>query len=202
MFLTDKPWLNAGVIETIDNRNETEVLRDQAWVGFKLLLCVLTMLFFILVVAYLARMDIADWKRINEFWILWFNTALLFLSGIAMSRVQEAIEQNNLALVKTAFIKAGLLAFAFLFGQAIVWQHYYSMGYFLASNPANTFFYMVTAFHGLHLLVGLLVWWHTSHQLMRGVIESRLYLKVSICATYWHFLLLVWLGLFALLLFT
>jgi cytochrome c oxidase subunit 3 len=202
MFLTDKPWLTTGVIEAPDKRSGTDVLRDQAWSGFRLLLCVLTMLFFILVIAYIARMDIADWKRLNEPWLLWFNTGLLFLSSIAMSKAQAAIKQGNHGLMKTHFIRAGLLTVAFLLGQLIVWQQYNAMGYFLATNPANTFFYMVTAIHGFHLLVGLLVWSNASRELMRGVAGPSMCLRVDICAAYWHFLLLIWLGLFALLVFT
>ena len=202
MFLTDKPWLTTGVIGAKDSRSSTEVLRDQAWSGFKLLLCVLTMLFVILVTAYFGHMDIADWQRLSEPWLLWFNTGLLFLSSIAMSKAQEAIKQDDLRRMKICFITAGLLTFAFLLGQLIVWQHYHALGYFLATNPANTFFYMITAIHGFHLLVGLLVWSHASRQLMRGVSGPQLCLRIDICAAYWHFLLLIWLGLFALLIFT
>ena len=202
MFLTDKPWLTTGVIEAPDNRSDKEVLRDQAWSGFKLLLCVLSMLFFILVTAYFARMDIADWKRLNEPWLLWFNTGLLFLSSVAMSKAQQAIHQGNTRLMKTSFIGAGLLTIAFLAGQLVVWKQYNSMGYFLATNPANTFFYMVTAIHGLHLLVGLLVWSNATHKLIRGVAGPQLCLSIELCAAYWHFLLLIWFVLFGLLLFT
>lgn len=202
MFLTDKPWLTTGVIETPDNRSGAEVLRDQAWSGFRLLLCVLTMLFFILVTAYFARMDIADWKRLNEPWLLWFNTGLLFLSSVAMSKAQQAIRQDNVRLMKTGFICAGLLTFAFLSGQLVVWQQYRSMGNFLATNPANTFFYMVTAIHGLHLLVGLLVWSNATVKLLRGRTGEQLCLSIDLCATYWHFLLLIWFVLFGLLVLT
>ena len=160
------------------------------------------MLFFILVIAYIARMDLADWKRLNEPWLLWFNTGLLFLSSVAMSKAQQAIQQDNIRLMKTSFICAGLLTLAFLAGQLMVWQHYNAMGFFLAANPANTFFYMVTAIHGLHLVVGLLVWSNTTLKLMRGVTGPQLCLSIDLCATYWHFLLLIWFVLFGLLILT
>ena len=61
---------------------------------------------------------------------------------------------------------------------------------------------MLTALHGLHLLGGLWVWGTTVAKLRRGVGVGKLRLSVELCTVYWHFLLAVWLVLFALLLST
>ena len=62
---------------------------------------------------------------------------------------------------------------------------------------------MITMLHGLHLLGGLVVWARITNKVWRGDSElSQLRLSVQLCAVYWHFLLVVWLVLFALLLFT
>ena len=119
-----------------------------------------------------------------------------------MAKAHQAIEQDNIRGMKNSFICAGLLTLAFLAGQLLVWEHYNAMGYFLASNPANTFFYLVTATHGLHLLIGLLVWSKISLKLMQGVTNAQLCLNIDLCAAYWHFLLLVWFVLFGLLILT
>lgn len=200
MFLTDKPWLTTGVIGV--QRSNAELLQAQAWSGLKLLFCVLTMLFFILVVAYYGRMDIADWQPLNEPLLLWINTGILVLSSIAMAKAQQAIQQENIVHIKTAFFWAGILTMAFLAGQLLVWQHYNDQGYYLASNPANTFFYMVTAIHGVHLFVGLGVWASANLKFIRGISATQLYLSINLCATYWHFLLFIWFVLFGLLLST
>jgi cytochrome c oxidase subunit 3 len=67
---------------------------------------------------------------------------------------------------------------------------------------------LLTAIHGLHLIGGLFVLGRTTLRLVRGVdpgnvvARSRIRLSVQLCTTYWHWLLLVWLGVFALLLST
>ena len=60
--------------------------------------------------------------------------------------------------VRDGLLAAGLFAFAFLAGQLMVWRQLAAAGYFLTANPANAFFYLITALHGLHLLGGLVAW--------------------------------------------
>jgi cytochrome c oxidase subunit 3 len=69
----------------------------------------------------------------------------------------------------------------------------------VASNPANSFFYLITAVHGLHLMGGLVALGRTTAKVSRGAAMTQVCLSVELCAIYWHFLLLVWLVLLALL---
>jgi cytochrome c oxidase subunit 3 len=64
----------------------------------------------------------------------------------------------------------------------------------LPTNPALGFFYMITAIHGAHIAGGLVAWGRTIDRLSPRLIE--------LSAIYWHFLLLVWLAMFALMLAT
>jgi cytochrome c oxidase subunit 3 len=82
---------------------------------------------------------------------------------------------------------------AFLSGQLVAWQQLTGEGYRLAANPANAFFYVLTGLHGLHLLGGLVALGRTTEKAWRTADTARLRLPVDLCATYWHFLLLVWL---------
>ena len=73
-------------------------------------------------------------------------------------------------------------------------------GYFLPANPANAFFYLITGVHGLHVLGGLVAW--AGPLSRRGAafeLEAGCASSVELVPRYWHFLLLVWLVLFALL---
>ena len=72
--------------------------------------------------------------------------------------------------------------------------------YRVATNPSSSFFYLITAVHGLHLIGGLVVLGRTAYRTARGAPLARLRLSTELCATYWHFLLLVWFALFGLLL--
>ena len=99
----------------------------------------------------------------------------------------------------SACAQGGASAVTFLIGQLLAWQQLSAAGYFLASNPANSFFYLITAVHGLHLMGGLVALGRTTAKVWRGVEMAQVRLSVELCAIYWHFLLLVWLVLLGLL---
>ena len=64
------------------------------------------------------------------------------------------------------------------------------------------FFYLITGLHGVHLLGGLVAWFRASVRLWRGAEVAKIRMSVELCAVYWHFLLVVWLVMFGLLLVT
>jgi cytochrome c oxidase subunit 3 len=91
----------------------------------------------------------------------------------------------------------------FIAGQLVAWQQLRDAGYGLTSGPAGAFFYVLTGVHGLHLLGGLGVWLKTVVRMrMRAVELIEMRLSIELCTVYWHYLLLVWLVLFVLLLST
>ncbi len=119
-----------------------------------------------------------------------------------MEWTRAAAIRGQIDGVRSGLIVGGILTFAFLAGQLVVWQQLNASGYFVAANPANAFFYLLTALHGLHLLGGLVAWGKTTAKVWRGVEVGKVRLSVELCTVYWHYLLLVWLVLFALLLST
>jgi cytochrome c oxidase subunit 3 len=96
----------------------------------------------------------------------------------------------------------GFFAFAFMLGQLLAWQQLIEAGYYAHTNPANAFFYLITGFHGLHLLGGLVAWGRTTIKLLSGSEIASIRTSVELCAVYWHFLLIVWVILFGLMLST
>ena len=93
-----------------------------------------------------------------------------------------------------ASLAGGVLGLCFLGGQWMLWRQYQAAGYYLAPNPANAFFYLLTALHGLHIIGGLGV--------AGWVLASRNPGRVRLCALYWHLLLLIWIMIAVLLLLT
>jgi cytochrome c oxidase subunit 3 len=94
----------------------------------------------------------------------------------------------------------GISALAFLAGQLVAWQHLVAAGFFVATNPANAFFYLITALHGLHIVGGVAgLGCVLANSWRRPGDADRLRLGVEMCAMYWHFLLLVWIVLFSIL---
>jgi cytochrome c oxidase subunit 3 len=160
-------------------------------------------LFSLLVVAYADRMVLEDWRALPEPWLLWPNTAVLIVSSVSLQWASISARRREIGGIRRGLLVGGACAFFFLVGQLLAWQQLVELGYFVAANPANAFFYLLTALHGLHLLGGLVAWSWTSDKAWRRDAEvDRLRLSVELCTVYWHFLLVVWLALFCLMLFT
>ena len=199
--LRQKPWEADQV--ALDNEHDgTAYVLAKPKLGLRILLTSITVVLSLFVIAYSDRMTVSDWHPLPEPWLLWLNTGILILSSVAMQRGVNAARQLQIESVKNNLLAAGGCAFAFLIGQMFVWQQLIALGYFAAANPANAFFYLLTAVHGAHLLGGLVAWGRVVGRFGRPPDTVRLRQSMEMCATYWHYLLIVWLVFFILLLFT
>ena len=199
--LLDRSWETPGLVEDVGSGGGVPAT-PAAKIGLGFFLAVVTTLFSLFCVAYIMRMEYPDWQALPDPGLLWLNTIVLILSSIAMQRTKRAALLGEVKGVRFSLITSGVLSFAFLAGQFVAWQQLSAAGYFAASNPANAFFYVITGLHALHLLGGLWVWGKTIIRVGRGLEVQDLRLSVELCTTYWHYLLLVWLVLFGLLLST
>jgi len=199
--LLDRSWETPGLVEDVGSGGGVPAT-PAAKIGLGFFLAVVTTLFSLFCVAYIMRMEYPDWQALPDPGLLWLNTIVLILSSIAMQRTKRAALLGEVKGVRFSLITSGVLSFAFLAGQFVAWQQLSAAGYFAASNPANAFFYVITGLHALHLLGGLWVWGKTIIRVGRGLEGQDLRLSVELCTTYWHYLLLVWLVLFGLLLST
>jgi cytochrome c oxidase subunit III len=189
-----------------------EVHVPPARIALWVFLAVITSLFGLFISAYFIRMGhghgadhgaITDWHSVSKPPILWFNTAMLVLSSVAMQMARGALTSNKRARVSGYLFGGGVFAILFIVGQLIGWQQLHASGYGLTQGPAGAFFYVLTGVHGLHLLGGLIVWLKTVIRMRRrGVELIDVRLSIELCTVYWHYLLLVWLVMFTLLLFT
>ena len=196
--LNVSPWIEQQPIE--DGQNGAFSL-PSVKIGLGVFLAVATSLFVLLISAYFMRMMATDWITLAVPRVLWLNTGALILASVAMQSTRTAAQRGQRDGVRIGLITAGGFSFSFLLGQLWAWQELSAAGYFATANPANAFFYLLTAMHGLHLLGGLWVWCRTTAKVWRGVEVGKLRLSVELCTVYWHYLLLVWLVLFALLSF-
>jgi cytochrome c oxidase subunit III len=192
-----KPWLEEGVI--VDFREEGAPSLPPAKIGLGVFLAVVGSLFALFISAYSMRMSMVDWRALPVPRLLWFNTGVLVTSSIALQWAHMAARRNDMDGVIIGLCAGGASALIFLAGQLLAWRQLSLAGYFVASNPANSFFYLITAVHGLHLMGGLVALGRTIAKVWRGAEMSQVRLGVELCAIYWHFLLLVWLVLLALL---
>ena len=198
--LNAQPW---DVNDPLENQPGRGVLNTQpAKVGLIAFIAVVTSLFALFLSAYLMRMKLPDWSPLTEPNLLWLNTGVLVLASVAFQLTRGAAKRNQLLTVKTGLVAGGTCTILFLLGQLVAWQQLQAGGYFLTSNPANSFFYLLTALHGLHLLGGMWVWGRTTTRVLTGADAESVRLSVELCTVYWHYLLLVWIVMFALLLST
>ena len=198
--LNVKPWMEQLPIEVANG--DGALALPPVKVGLGAFLAVATSLFALLISAYHMRMLGEDWARLALPRVLWLNTGALILASIAMQRTRVAARRAQADRVKNGLIAGGALTLCFLAGQLWAWQQMDAAGYFVSANPASAFFYLLTALHGLHLLGGLWVWAGTTDRALRGADAGAIRLSVELCTVYWHYLLLVWLVLFAVLLHT
>jgi cytochrome c oxidase subunit 3 len=195
--LMAKPWLEEGPID--DFPGTGAVTLPAAKLGLGVFLAVAGALFTLVISAYSMRQNLPDWRALPMPRLLWFNTGVLVLSSVALQWAHLAARRNDLEGVIVGLLAGGVSAVVFLVGQLLAWQQLIVAGYFVASNPANSFFYLITAVHGLHLMGGLVALGRTTGKVWRGAKMTEVQLSVELCAIYWHFLLLVWLVLLGLL---
>ena len=203
--LTAKPWLTHGSAGALDEGGPTTL--PAATIGLWTFLGVITSLFGLFITAYHMRMmqgiEHGDWSHFPVPRLLWANTAVLMLGSVAMEWARGAAGRGELGRLRPRLVTGGLLTSAFLLGQLLAWRQVRGTEYFSPSNPAVAFFYLLTAVHGLHLLGGLAVWARTIARLSAPRVRPpEIALTVSLCTVYWHYLLLVWLVLFGLMLST
>jgi len=190
-----KPWLEVGA----EFPGTGALSLPAATIGLGVFLAVVGSLFALMISAYFMRSHGADWSPLPAPMLLGLNTGVLILSSAALQWAQVAARRGQIDNVKVGLFAAGVSALAFLAGQLLAWQQLNTQGYFLASNPANAFFYLLTGLHGLHLLGGLVALALTADKVWQGFELGQVRLSVRLCAIYWHFLLLLWFVLFSLL---
>jgi len=194
--LTAKPWLEEGVIGQYDGTGA--LAAPAAKVALGVLIAVIGSLFALLVSAYFMRSGYPDWRPIIVPHLLWFNTGALVLTSVTLYGAQRAVERRRLDHVKARLALAGLFGLTFVAGQLLAWRQLVAAGNFIASNPADSFFYLLTGLHGLHVLGGLVALAWTADRAWRRFAPDKLRLNVELSAIYWHAMLVIWLVLFSL----
>jgi cytochrome c oxidase subunit 3 len=147
--LMTKPWLEQSTVGDVPATGASSL--PAAKIGLGMFLTVAGSLFALLVSAYAMRMAMPDWRALPMPILLWINTGALVVSSAALQCAQGAARRQDLADVRTGLLAGGAGAMVFLAGQLLAWQQLNALGYFLATNPANAFFYLLTAVHGVHV---------------------------------------------------
>lgn len=123
------------------------------------------------------------------------NTIILVSSSGVIMLAERALKQRQLKLFQGLWLATISLGIIFLFGQAAEWA---AMPFGLEAGAAGSTFYLLTGFHGLHVLTGvcllLYIYWRSRqpHNFLHG------HAGVAAIALFWHFVDVIWIVLFIL----
>ena len=140
---------------------------------------------------------VESFQTMGPFWIPTINTALLLSSGVTITIAHHALRENHRGKVILWLGLTILLGAIFLGFQAYEYMHAYrDLNLKLSSGIFGSTFYMLTGFHGFHVFVGTLMLLVVWFRLVRGHFTADRHFAFEGAAWYWHFVDVVWLGLY------
>ena len=143
-----------------------------------------------------------DWRHFTLPSILYFNTVVLLASSVTLeiSRRQVASFMGGLrspgASPSRWLYLTLALGLLFVIGQYVAWRQLSAQGFYLATNPASSFFYVLTAAHALHVLGGLGGLTRVIRKLNKLTLRRS---TLDATSRYWHFMDVLWIYLLWLL---
>ncbi len=162
----------------------------------------ITMMFAGWTSGYLVRKAEGRWHEFELPNIFWYSTAILFVSSISMILAVKAAKKNNFTVLKTAISITFVFGLCFLATQVIGFSDLIeSQLYFAGSDIAASWIYVLVGLHGVHVISGLVVLLVSLVSSFRFTAESKNLTRIQLCATYWHFLDILWVYLFFFLYF-
>jgi cytochrome c oxidase subunit III len=127
------------------------------------------------------------------------NTALLLTSGVTITIAHHALLAGNRAKTIAFMWMTVVLGLTFLFVQGYEYYHaYHELNLKLTSGVFGSTFFMLTGFHGFHVFVGMLMLFFITLRLQKGHFTADKHFGFEGAAWYWHFVDVVWLGLYIL----
>lgn len=202
-----KPWLPAELEPEASLPSALLNKEKAASTALQFLLAVITVVFLLFTITFLQRTQSFDFQALSgEPWlpftnadILWQNSAYLLLASISIILAKKFAEQQSLYAIIISLTATALFTLLFISGQVQVWQQLNQSGFYITTNPANSYYFLLTGVHALHIIGGVLVFmrciWLFAFYLSYQQLASRL----KLCARYWHYLFFIWLFLFFLL---
>ncbi|ABM96130.1 cytochrome c oxidase subunit 3 [Methylibium sp. Pch-M] len=140
---------------------------------------------------------VEPFTTMGPFWLPTINTALLLTSGVTLTIAHHALRENHRGKTIAFMWLTVLLGLTFLFVQGYEYHHAYTeLNLKLSSGVFGSTFFMLTGFHGFHVFVGMLMLLFITIRLMKGHFTPERHFGFEGAAWYWHFVDVVWLGLY------
>ncbi|MEM1406414.1 MAG: cytochrome c oxidase subunit 3 [Bacteroidota bacterium] len=168
--------------------------------GLWLFMVTVVMIFAALTSAYIVRQGEGNWTEFDLPISMWVTSAIILLSSGTMHWALISAKHNDLEKVKLAISITSVLGVAFLAGQLYVWSDLVADNIYFVGNPSGSFLYVLSGVHGLHLVSGVIFLIIVLISTFKYKVHSKNLTQIQMCATYWHFLDVLWIYLFVFLL--
>jgi cytochrome c oxidase subunit 3 len=141
--------------------------------------------------------DDGTFETIPAFGLPAINTLILLTSGVTITIAHHMLRAGRRVGLNVWLAATFLLGFLFVYLQAVEYAHaYHELGLQLGTGIYGSTFFMLTGFHGFHVTLGAImlvcIWLRT----MKGHFTPNRHFAFEAVAWYWHFVDVVWLGLF------
>lgn len=138
-----------------------------------------------------------EYKIMGAWGLPAINTVILLTSGITVTWAHHAILKDHRAQFIWGLLLTVLLGFIFVGLQIVEYMHAFNdLNLTLSSGIYGSTFFMLTGFHGFHVTVGAIILLVIMLRGMKGHFTSKQHFAFEAAAWYWHFVDVVWLGLF------
>ena len=142
---------------------------------------------------------VEPFQTMGPFWLPTINTALLLTSGVTLTIAHHALQAGNRSKTILWMWATVLLGATFAVVQGYEYFHAYNdLNLKMSSGAYGSTFFMLTGFHGFHVIVGMLMLLFITLRLMKGHFTPDRHFGFEGAAWYWHFVDVVWLGLYIL----
>ena len=142
---------------------------------------------------------VEPFQTVGPFWLPTINTALLLTSGVTLTIAHHALVAGQRSKTIAFMWLTVLLGLVFLFVQGYEYYHLYTdLNLKMSSGIFGSTFFMLTGFHGFHVFLGMLMLFFITLRLQKGHFTPEKHFGFEGAAWYWHFVDVVWLGLYIL----
>jgi heme/copper-type cytochrome/quinol oxidase subunit 3 len=148
------------------------------------------------------RLGAPSWPNSQELLnigLLATNTVVLISSSLTMALSLDAIKRGSQTRLRLFLLLTALLGSTFLAIKVYDYLHMWHRGLTIASSLFGSCYYMLTGFHALHVLSGVILLLSLFAAASRGMFSEANYGRIEYSGLYWHFIDIVWVILFAIL---
>ncbi|QWR77962.1 cytochrome c oxidase subunit 3 [Candidatus Magnetomonas plexicatena] len=120
-------------------------------------------------------------------------TVFLVSSSLTIHNAESHLEKGNAGGTSSWLMLTTVLGLAFVLCMAYEWHHLISEGFSLSTNEYGRFFFLITGFHGSHVIIGLIMQVFVLLMVKKGRITKERHVFAKVTSLYWHFVDIVWL---------